>query len=153
MPGFLVDFGFEGCFQGFVGVVGAEEVGLADEEGFHVVVGVDEPAGYAFGSVAADFTGVGMEDVYAVDLDLYLIVCGVEDVDVGFSEDDEEVAFAGVLEVVGHVEVGVHSCFEHRDSTEFVEFGGVCVVVEGAGDEHIEICVSGFAGGGDEIGA
>ena len=125
---------------------------MADEEGFHVVVGVDEPAGYAFGSVAADFAGVGVEDVHAVDADSYLSVFGVEDVDVRLAEDDEEVAFAGVFEVARHVQVGVHPGFEDGDSAEFVEFGGVRVVVEGAGDEHVESGVSGFAGGSDKVG-
>ena len=126
---------------------------MADEEGFHVVVGVDEPAGYAFGSVAADFAGVGVEDVHAVDADSYLSVFGVENVDVWLAEDDEEVAFAGVFEVARHVQVGVHPGFEDGDSAEFVEFGGVRVVVEGAGDKHVESGVSGFAGGSDEVGA
>ncbi len=49
-PGFFVDLGFQRCFQGAVGVVLAEEVGVADEEAFFVVVGVDEPAGDAFGA-------------------------------------------------------------------------------------------------------
>ena len=69
-PGFLVDFGFQGGLEGFVGVVGAEEVGVAHEEAFLVVVGIDEPAGDAIGVVAADFAGVGVEDVHAVDSDL-----------------------------------------------------------------------------------
>ncbi len=73
-PGFGVDFGLEGGFEGFVGIVGAEEVGVADEEGFFVVVGVDEPAGDAVGAVGADFAGVGVEDVDAVDLDLDLLI-------------------------------------------------------------------------------
>ena len=111
-PGFLVDFGFEGRLERLVRVVGAEEVGVADEEALFVVVGIDEPAGDAVGVVAADFTGVGVEHVDAVDLDLDLTVFRVEDVDVGFAEDDEEVAFAGVFEVVGHVEVGVHARLE-----------------------------------------
>lgn len=68
-PGVGVDFGLEGGLEGLVGVVGAEEVGVADEEGFFVVVGVDEPAGDAVGAVAPDFAGVGVEDVNAVDLD------------------------------------------------------------------------------------
>ena len=46
-PGFGVDLGSEGGLEGLVGVVGAEEVGLADEEALLVVVGVDEPAGDA----------------------------------------------------------------------------------------------------------
>ena len=131
-PGFLVDFGFEGGFQGFVRVIRAEEVGVADEEAFFVVVGVDEPAGDAVGAVAADFSGVGVEDVYAVDFDLNFVVFGVENVDIRFAEDDEEVAFAGVFEVVGHVQVGVHAGFEHGDAAQFVELGGMGVVVEGA---------------------
>jgi len=131
-PGFLVDFGFEGGFQGFVRVIRAEEVGVADEEAFFVVVGVDEPAGDAVGAVAADFSGVGVEDVYAVDFDLNFVVFGVENVDIRFAEDDEEVAFACVFEVVGHVQVGVHSGFEHGDATQFAELGGMGVVVEGA---------------------
>ena len=75
-PGVGVDFGFEGGFEGFVGVVGAEEVGVANEEAFFVVVGVDEPAGDAVGTVAADFAGVGMEHVDAVHGDLCLVVGG-----------------------------------------------------------------------------
>ena len=102
-PGFWVDLGFECRSQGFVWGVGAEEVGVADEEALLVVVGVDEPAGDAVGVVAADFAGVGMEYIYAVDLDLDLIVGRVEDVDVWLAEDDEQVALASVFEVVGHV--------------------------------------------------
>ena len=94
-----------------------------------------------------------MEDVHAVDLDLDLAVFGFEDVDVRFAEDDEQVALAGVLEIVGHVQVGVHAGLEHGDAAEFVELGGVGVVVEGAGDEHVEAGIAGFAGGGDQIGA
>ena len=69
-PGVGVDFGFEGGFQGGVGIVGAEEISVADEETFLVIVGVDEPAGDAVGTIAANFTGVRVEDVDAVDSDL-----------------------------------------------------------------------------------
>ena len=62
---------------------------MADEEAFFVVVGVDEPAGDAFGAVGADFAGVGVEYVHAVGFDLYFSTIGIEDVDVGFAEDDE----------------------------------------------------------------
>ena len=152
-PGFCIYLRFQGGFQRFVRVVGAEEVGLADEEAFFVVVGVDEPAGDAVGAVAVDFAAVGVEDVDAVDLDADLAVFSVEDVDVGFAENDEEIAFAGVLEVVGHVQVSVHARLEDGDATKFVEFAGVGVVVEGAGDEHVESGVGGLSGGGDQIGA
>ena len=137
----------------FVGVVSPEEIGVAHEEAFLVVVGIDEPAGDAVGVVAADFAGVGVENVHAVDLDLDLTVLRVEDVDIRLAEDDEEVAFAGVLEVVGHVEVGVHAGLEDGNAAQFAELRGVGVVVEGAGDQDVEVRVCGFAGGLHQIGA
>ena len=76
LPGVAVDLGLEGGLERLVGVVGAQEVGVADEEALLVVVGVDEPAGDAVGAVAADFAGVGMEHVHAVDLDLDLVGLG-----------------------------------------------------------------------------
>ena len=103
--------------------------------------------------------GVGVEHVDAVDLHLDLpglsiaVARGVEDVDVRLAEDDEEVALAGVLEVAGHVQVGVHARLEDRDAPELVELGGVRLVVEGAGDKHVEARVGGLAGGLDEVGA
>ncbi len=133
-PSFLVDFGLEGGLERLIRVVRAKEVGVADEEAFFVVVGVDEPAGYALGAVAADFAGVGVEDVDAVDLDAdlagFAVCAGVEDGDVGLAEDDEEVALAGVLEVAGHVQAGVHAGFQHGDAAEFAELGGHGIVVE-----------------------
>ena len=75
-PGFGVDFGFQGGFQGGIRIVGTEEVGVADEKAFFVVVGVDEPAGDAVGSVADDFAGLGFEDIHAVDSDLCAVAGG-----------------------------------------------------------------------------
>ena len=69
-PGFGVDFGFQGGFQGAVGVVGAEEIGVADEEALLVVASVDEPAGDAISIVADDLSGLRLEDVHSVDSDL-----------------------------------------------------------------------------------
>ena len=66
-PGVCVDFGLEGRLEGFVGIVGAEEVGVTDEESFLVVIRIDEPAGDAVGTVGANFSGIWMEDVYSVD--------------------------------------------------------------------------------------
>ena len=71
----------------------------------------------------------------------------------GSPKDDEEVAFAGVLEVVGHMEVGVHAGLEDGNATQFVKLRGVGVVVEGAGDQHVEVRVGGFSGGLHQIGA
>ncbi len=89
---------------------------MANEEALFVVVGVDEPTGDAVGSVAPNFARVGMEDVNAIDLHLDLAVVCINDVDVGLAEDDEQVAFTGVLQIVGHVEVGIHAGFEDRDA-------------------------------------
>ncbi len=151
-PGFLVDFGFEGRPEGFVRVVGAEEIGMAHEEALLVVVGIDEPAGDAVSAVTADLASVGVEHVDAFDFYLYLTVIRIEDVDVGFAEDDEEVAFAGVFEVAGHVEVGVHARLEDRDPSQLVEVCGVGFVVEGAGDEDVKVGVRCLAGSLHEIG-
>jgi hypothetical protein len=68
-PGVFVDLGLEGGLERLVGILGAEEIGVADEEALFVVVGVDEPAGDALGAVAAHLAGAGMEDIHAVDLD------------------------------------------------------------------------------------
>ena len=86
---------------------------------------------------------VGVEDVHAVDLhldprDLPVVPADREDVDVRLAEDDEQVALAGVLQVVGHVEVGVHARLEDRDAAERFELRRVGVVVEGAGDQDVE---------------
>ncbi len=72
--------------------------------------------------------------------------------DVRLAEDDEEVALAGVLQVAGHVEVGVHARLEDRDPPQLVKLRGVGFVVERAGDQDIEVRVRGLAGGCDEIG-
>ena len=137
-PGVLVDFGLEAVFEGGVGVAGAKEVGVADEEAFLVVVGVDEPAGDAFGAVGYHLARIGVENVHALHHHAQLAVFGGENVDVRLAEDDEKVALAVVAQIVGHVEVGVHAGFEYLDAAQPGKFGGVCVVVEGAGDENVE---------------
>ena len=81
-----------------------------------------------------------------------LIVVRVEDVDVGFAEYDEEVAFARVLEVAAHVQVGVHARLQDRDPSELVEIRRVGFVVEGAGDQDVEVGVCGLTGGLHQIG-
>ena len=148
-PGVFVDFGFERGFKGLVGIAGAEKIGVADEEGLHVVVGVDEPARYSICTVAADFAGVGVEHIDAVDLDPDVAVGAVQNGNIGFAEDDEQVAFIGGFEVVDHVQVGIHPGFKNRDAAQFGKIGRTGVVVEGTGDEDIKISIAGFAGGGD----
>lgn len=75
-PGIFVDLRLECRFQRLVRIVGTEEVGVADKEALLVVVGVDEPAGDTLGAVGADFAGLGMENVYAVDGDLCIVASG-----------------------------------------------------------------------------
>ena len=68
-----------------------------------------------------------------------------EDVDVRLAEDDEQVALARVLQVFGHVEVGVHPRLQHRDAAQALELGGVRLIVEGTGDQNVEPAVCGLA--------
>ena len=53
LPGVVVHLGLEGTGELVVGLVAAEEVGVADEEGLAVVVGVDEPAGDVVGAATS----------------------------------------------------------------------------------------------------
>ena len=107
-PRFAVALGLQGRFEGGIRVVRTQEVGVAHEEAFLVLVGVDEPAGDAVGADADDFNGARFEDVHAVHLHAELAVLLVDEGDVGLAEDNKLVALARVLEVFRHVEVGVH---------------------------------------------
>lgn len=152
VPGGFIYFGSEGGFEGFVGVVGGtEKVGMADKEALIVVVGVYEPTGDFIWVAGAHFAGLGVKDIHSTDLYPDVAVIGWVDLDVGFTEDDEQVALAGVLEGIGHVEVGVHPGFEDGDAPQFGELGGVGIVVEGTGDDEVEVGISGFTGGGYEV--
>jgi hypothetical protein len=51
------------------------------------------------------------------------------------------------------VQIGVHARLEDGDTPEPGEFRGMGVVVEGAGDEYVEVGITGLARGGDQIGA
>ena len=97
------------------------------------------------------FAGLGFEHVHAVHLHAQLAVLFRQEGDVRLAEDDEEVALAGVLEVLGHVQIGVHAGLEHRDAAQLAELRGVRLVVEGASDKHIECSIASLAGGGDEV--
>ena len=105
------------------------------------------------GPSLTDFAGLRFEDVHAFHLHAELAVLLGRMVDVRLAEDDEQVAFAGVLQVLGHVQVGIHAGLEHGDAAQLVELGGVRLVVEGAGDQHIEAGIARLARGGDEVGA
>ena len=129
---------------------------MADEEVLLVVVGIDEPAGDAVGAIAADLAGVGVEDVDTVDPDLELLGFATvsldrEYVDVRLSEDDEQIPLAGVLQIAGYVQVGVHARLEVRNAAELLELRRVGLVVERAGDWHVEADIRRLPGGSDQI--
>jgi hypothetical protein len=50
-PNLCIDLSLEARLKRAIGIIRTEEVGVADEKAFFVVVGVDEPAGDAFGAV------------------------------------------------------------------------------------------------------
>ena len=116
-PGVLVDVGLERGLQPLVRVLAAREVAVADEERLLVVVGVDHPERDLVGVAAADLAGGRVVDVDAAELDDHLVRRRLVD-DVGLAEDGEQVAGAGLLELLAHQQVGVHPHQEHRDAAE-----------------------------------
>ncbi len=72
-------------------------------------------------------------------------------VDIRLAEDDEQVALAGVLQIIGHVQVGVHARLEHRDGAQLAELGRTGIVVEGAGHQHIEPGIARLARRGHQV--
>src|SRR5258707_1276944 len=97
-PRLLVNLGLERGLQRSVGIVGSKEVRVADEETLLVVVGVDEPAGDAIRAIAAHLTHIGIEDIHTPYPHPYLpTLHGAEDY-IGLSEENEQIALAGVLE-------------------------------------------------------
>jgi hypothetical protein len=83
-PGFLVDLRPQCRLQRFVGVGrGAEEIGVADEEAFFVVIGVNEPQRDRVGAARFDLARLRLEDIDALDLDLDLVITDGLDRDVG----------------------------------------------------------------------
>ena len=126
---------------------------MAHEEAFLVVVSIDKPARYTVGVVTVNLTCVWVEHIHTINLDLNLTDRCIDNFYVWLSEDDKKVTFTSVFKVVSHMEVGVHAGLEDGDAAEFVELRSVGVVIEGAGDQHVEVCVCGFAYRGYEIGA
>ena len=99
---------------------------------------------------------MGWKDVDTVDPDLELLDFAIvsldrEDVDVRLSEDDEQVPLAGVLQIAGHVEVGIHARLEDGNAPELPEFRCVGLVVERAGDQQVEADVRRLPGRSDQI--
>lgn len=91
---------------------------MADKEALFIIVGVDEPTGDTLGPVAADLPGVGMEHIHPLDLYLYPVFFDIQNIDVRLPEDNKKVALAGILEIIGHMQIGVHASFKNWNSTE-----------------------------------
>jgi hypothetical protein len=88
---------------------------VADKETFLVVIRVNEPTSDSVGPIAADFAGVGVEHVNAVHFHADFAVLFRQNRNVRLAEDDKKISLAGVFQVIGHVQVGIHSGFKHRD--------------------------------------
>jgi hypothetical protein len=110
---------------------------VADEEALFVVVSVDKPTSNTVCAVAADFAGIWVEHIDTVNLHPHLTLFS-EDGDVRLAEDNEEVTFTGVLEIVRHVQIGIHPCLEHRNPAKFVEFSSMGFVVERASNQNVK---------------
>ena len=76
---------------------------MAHEEAFVIVIRINEPAGNPFGAIAANLSGIGVEDVHAIDLDLNLAVFGFPEINVRFTKDHKQIALAGGLEIIRHM--------------------------------------------------
>ena len=75
-----------------------------------------------------------LEHVHAMYLHLNLSVLHIRDLNVRLAENHKKVSFAGVLQIAGHVQVGIHASLENGDAAQFGKVCGVRVVVEGATD-------------------
>jgi hypothetical protein len=84
----------------------------------------DHPKGHLAGTAAAHLPGGGVEDVDAPDLDDQLVTVG-PNVNVWLSEDREQVARAGFLEVFAHKQFDIHPHKQHRDAPDLPLTGEV----------------------------
>ena len=157
-PGVAVDLGLEGGLERLVGVVGAQEVGVADEEALLVVVGVDEPAGDAVGPSLRISPVLGWNTSTPLTLTW---ICrpwrrcpGPRRISMsGSPKITNRLPLPVFFRSPAMLQVGVHARLEDGDAAELAELGGVRLVTERTGDQHIVVGVGGFAGGGDQIGA
>ena len=115
---------------------------MTDEEALLVVVGVDEPQPDRIRPVGLDLASLWPEDIDAFDHDLDLASADRLDRDVGH---DEQIAGAGVLQLAGHMQVGVHARLQDRNAADAVEFGRMGVEIEGASDSATD-CRRGSCG-------
>ncbi len=106
-PGVFVDLGLQCGFQALIRVIGAQEICVADEEAFLVIIGIDEPGGDAIRVVRTDVAGIGIEHVDAIYLNPDGFAAIIQDGDVGFAEHHEHIAAASIFQLGGHVHVRI----------------------------------------------
>src|SRR5690606_41262033 len=96
-------------------MAGAEKVSVPHEKAFFVIVRIDKPTRDAFGSVTAHFARLGIEHVHAADLHLQLSVLGFQQLNVGFTEDDKQVARSSPLQILCNVTYRVYTYLQHSE--------------------------------------
>ena len=66
----------------------------------------------------------------------------MKDVDIRLSEDHKEVRTVGLLQILGHVKVGIHSGLDDRQPSQFAQLSGLGIIIERTGDQLIETTVA-----------
>lgn len=98
---------------------------MAGEEALLVVVRIDEPTGDVVRRARAHLARRGIVDVHAADLHLDEPVVRTADLDVGLTEDHEQVPSARLLQQLrAHREVGVHAHEQHPQLAELALLRG-----------------------------
>ena len=121
-PCFSVDLGLQAGFERLVRIIRAHEIGAADEEALLVVIGVDEPCGDVALATGANLAGLGVEYVNSQNFDHDVSLIIEIPCDIGFAENDEQVACTGVFQFLRHMQVGVHLGLQDRQRTKLDEF-------------------------------
>ena len=140
LPCRLVDRGFHRFPQSLIGIA-AKKIGVADEESVAVIVAIEEPTGDVLGGIGAGahLARRGVEDVDAFYANREHAAARRLDIHVGLSEYDEEIAGAGLFEMVGHVEVFVHTRLKHGKAAEIHRItADMGIEGEAADHQHIE---------------
>jgi len=52
------------------------------------------------------------------------VALAITDVDIRFAENHKQLALAGIFQVFGHVQVGVHTCFKYRQRADARDITG-----------------------------
>ena len=120
-PGLFVDLRLQRALQRFIRIVRPQKLSMPHEKALFVVVRIHEPARDPIRVVAVNLSRARVEHIHAIHLHPHLAARLIQDRDVRFAEDHEQVALAGALQVVRHVQIGVHAGFQDSDAAHFVD--------------------------------